>query len=622
MTLDSLLRSLRPWLVAAPALGLAIAFAAWHGGFPDLYGFAIALPTLVVMLVLAMQIGSSLRQGEFGLDVIALLSMGSALFFGETLAAGVVALMYAGGQYLESIAEGRAQREMTVLLSRTPRTATRELDGRLEEVAVETIVVGDRIVVRRGDLVPVDGIVLDAVAVLDEAALTGETLPVKRVQGTPIMSGVGNLGDLFRMQATRPASESTYAGIVRLVETARRSKAPMARLADRYALLFLLVTVGLAALGWLISGDPRRAVAVLVIATPCPLILAVPIAWAAGMSRSAQRGLLVKGARVMEGLGNIRTLVLDKTGTLTEGKPTLAAIQSRLPENELLQLVASLDQASSHTAARALVDAARQRDIVLTPPTEVIEQPGEGVVGKVGGRHVAIGSLSYIASKLGIAIPESHEPGTMAAAVAVDDQYAGTLLFSDRLREGVAHTLNGFRKVGVKRLILASGDSPEVARHVAGKLPFDRIEAGLSPEQKIAIVQAEKRDGPVMMIGDGINDAPALAAADIGLAMGVHGSAGAAEAADAVLLVERLDRVLEGMEIARGCRRIALQSVFAGIGLSVAGMIVAAAGYLTPIQGAFLQEAIDVAVILNALRALRITPRLAAPSASAAAPQS
>jgi heavy metal translocating P-type ATPase len=612
MTLDSLLRSLRPWLVAAPALGLAVASAAWHGGFSDLYGFAIALPTLLVMLVLAMQIGSSLRQGEFGLDVIALLSMGSALYFGETLAAGVVALMYAGGQYPESIAEGRAQREMTILLSRTPRTATREVDGRLEVVAVETIVVGDRIVVRRGDLVPVDGIVLDAVAVLDEAALTGETLPAKRAQGTPIMSGAGNLGDLFRMRATRPASESTYAGIVRLVETARRSKAPMARLADRYALLFLLVTVGLAALGWLISGDPRRAVAVLVIATPCPLILAVPIAWAAGMSRSAQRGLLVKGARVMEGLGNIRTLVLDKTGTLTEGRPTLAAIQSRLPENELLQLVASLDQASSHTAARALVDAAKQRNIVLTPPTEVTEQPGEGVVGKVSGRHIAIGSVSYIALKLGVAIPETHQPGTMAAAVAIDDQYAGTLLFSDRLREGVAHTLNGLRQVGVKRIILASGDSPDVARHVAGMLPFDRIEAGLSPEQKIAIVQAEKRDGPVMMIGDGINDAPALAAADIGLAMGVHGSAGAAEAADAVLLVERLDRVLEGMEIARGCRRIALQSVFAGIGLSVAGMMVAAAGYLTPIQGAFLQEAIDVAVILNALRALRITPKLAA----------
>jgi heavy metal translocating P-type ATPase len=612
MTLDNLLRSLRPWLVAAPVLGIAIAFAAWHGGFSDLYVGAIALPTLLVMLVLAVQIASSLRQGEFGLDVIAFLSMGSALFFGETLAAGVVALMYAGGQYLESIAEGRAQREMTVLLSRAPRTATREKDGRLEDVAVDAISAGDCIVVRRGDLVPVDGIVLDAVAVLDEAALTGEPLPAKHVLGTPIMSGAGNLGDLFRMQATRPASESTYAGIVRMVETARMSKAPMARLADRYALLFLLVTLALAGIGWLLSGDPRRAVAVLVVATPCPLILAVPIAWAAGMSRSAQRGLLVKGARVMEGLGNIRTLVLDKTGTLTEGRPTLTGLQSELPEADLLQLVASLDQASSHTAARALVDAARQRKIVLIAPTDVVEQPGEGVAGLVGGRHVAIGSIGYIARKLGITIPATHQPGTIAAAVSIDDHYAGTLLFSDRLRDGVKHTLDGFRQVGVKRIILASGDSMEVARHVVGALPFDRIEAGLSPEKKIAIVQAEKQNGPVMMIGDGINDAPALAAADIGLAMGLHGSAGAVEAADAVLLVERLDRVLEGMEIARECRRIALQSVFAGIGLSVAGMVIAVAGYLTPIQGAFLQEAIDVAVILNALRALRITPRPAA----------
>jgi heavy metal translocating P-type ATPase len=610
MDLDRLLRSLRPYLVAAPAIGIGVALVAWHGGFERLYALSVTLPAILIMTMLAVQILAALSRGEFGLDVIAFLSMGSALLFGEYLAAGVVALMYAGGQYLESVAEGRAQREMTVLLSRNPRTTTRETGDRLEEVSIDTIGIGDRIVVRRGDLVPVDGVVLDETVVLDEAALTGEPLPAKRHKGEPIMSGAGNLGDLFRMEATKAAADSTYAGIVRLVESARRSKAPMARLADRYALLFLAATLVLAGAGWLLSGDPRRAVAVLVVATPCPLILAVPIAWAAGMSRSAQRGLLVKGAKVMEGLGGIRSLVLDKTGTLTEGRPTLAAIESSLPEEELLRITASLDQASSHTAAKALVEAAKSRNLVLLAPTNVVENPGEGVVGTVGGREVAIGSPAYIASKLQQIVPQKHQPGAMTAAVAIDGRFAGILVFSDRLRNGVEGTLQGFRHLGVQRLILASGDRREVADAVAGALPFDRVEAELRPEQKIDIVQAEKQLGPVMMIGDGINDAPALAAADIGLAMGVHGSAGAAEAADAVLLVERLDRVLDGMEIARGCRRIALQSVFAGIGLSLAGMLVAAAGYLTPVQGAFLQEAIDVAVILNALRALRITPQL------------
>lgn len=608
MTLDTWLGSLRPLLVAAPIFGLAIALVAWHGGFQDLYVTSLALATCVVMLALLVQIVARLGAGEVGLDIIALLSMGGALAFGEYLAATIVALMYSGGQYLENVAEGRARRDMTALLSRAPRMATRQRDGQMQEIAVDAISIGDCLVVRRGDLVPVDGTVNDVMAVLDESALTGEPLPANKNPGEAVMSGAANVGDLFNMTATKSASDSTFTGILRLVEAAQQGKAPMARLADRYALVFLTITVALALLAWWLSGDPVRSVAVLVVATPCPLILAVPIAWTAGVSRAASSGLLIKGTKVLEGLSTIRTLVLDKTGTLTDGRPTLRKISTSWPEDEFLRLVASLDQASSHVAAKALVDAAQARNLSLVSPEAVTEKPGEGIAGTVGDKTVAIGGINYIASACGVQIDSEHMPGTLAAAVAIDGKFAGILLFSDQLRTGAASALNGFKQLGVNRIILATGDRAVVARQITAGLPFDEVRSELSPEQKIEIVRDEKKRAPVMMIGDGVNDAPALAAADIGLAMGAHGSAAAIESADAVLLTDRLDRIAEGIEIALACRRIALQSVFAGIGLSVGAMIVAAAGYLTPVQGALFQEVIDVAVILNALRALRIRP--------------
>ncbi len=458
--------------------------------------------------------------------------------------------------------------------------------------------------VRRGDIVPADGTLAED-AVLDEAALTGEALPVNRKRGQPVMSGSANAGNLFEMIVTKPASESTYAGIIRLVEAAHNSKAHMSRLADRYALAFLLTTLSISGLAWLLTGDPVRAVAVLVVATPCPLILAVPIAWTAGMSRAASVGLIVKGADILEKLGQVRTLILDKTGTLTDGQPHLAVINALADENHLLRLIASLDQGSNHVAARAVVAAALDRGLALTPPTHVSEKPGEGISGTIGCTQVAIGGLNYIASKVAD-VPTLGQAEVMTAAIAVDGKFAGTLLFSDALREGAGEALAELKRLGVNRIILATGDRADVARRIAEGLPLDEIRAELTPLQKIELVQKEVRQAPTMMVGDGVNDAPALAAADIGLAMGLHGSAAAVEAADAVLLAERLERIGDGVRIARDCRRIAMQSVVAGIGLSVAAMTVASFGYLRPVEGAIVQEVIDVAVVLNALRALRI----------------
>jgi len=611
--LRDLQRMARPILVALPAMGLLLGLWAsllGHGSWAAATWMAATVPVLAMLVI---EIASSLRKGDVGLDIVAALSMTGALIFGEHLAAVVVALMYAGGQYLESFAERHARREMTALLSRVPRSALRHRDGRLEEVALDAVVPGDRLLIRRGDIVPADGTVAGGVAVLDQSALTGESLPVQSIAGQTVMSGSTNAGDAFDLAVTHRAEESTYAGIVRLVEAAQRSKAPMARLADRYAMVFLAVTITLATGAWILTGDPIRALAVLVVATPCPLILAVPVAIVSGMSRAAKAGILVKSGKALEIMARVRALVIDKTGTLTHGQARVVQIRtiSDVSENELLRLAASLDQASKHIIARALVLEAQRRGLTLSTPAAIQETPGEGLGGTVDGRHVLIGGHGFVSSQIPeseeILAPGQHPAGSVTIAVAIDGRIAGTLVLADGLRAGTARLLQDLRDLSIARIVLATGDRRDVAEAVTEHLPIDAIHAELTPDRKIAVVANEQQQGPVMMVGDGVNDAPALAAADLGVAMGAKGAAASAEAADVVLLVDRLDRIRLGIQVARRSRTIALQSVYAGIGLSFLGMIAAAFGYLTPVQGALIQEAIDVAVILNALRALRGT---------------
>lgn len=610
-------------LIAVALAGLAAGVTLRLGGRADLAPVAWTLGVLPVLASLVREIVESLRRGDVGLDIVAALSMTAALATGEALAGAVVAVMYAGGTFLESFAEGRARREMASLLARVPRSATRHRNGALEEVALDAIMPGDRLLIRQGDVVPVDGTVRGGPAFLDASALTGESLPVRLADGAEAMSGSTNAGEAFDLVATRRAKESTYAGIVRLVEAAQASRAPMSRLADRWALGFLAVTVALAAAAWWGTGDPVRAVAVLVVATPCPLILAVPVALVAGLSRAAEYGVLVKGAKPLEAMARIRTLILDKTGTLTDGRPQIVAVERLGPiaEDEILRLAAALEQASKHPVAQAVVAAVTARGIVLPVPADVAEVPGEGVAGRVEGRAVVVGGHGFVRERLGLRPEPAPEAaaGAVLVAVAVDGRLAGRLVMADPLRPDVAGILRGLRREGVGRILLATGDRADVAEHVTRGLGFDGIRAELKPDQKVLLVLTERKDGPVMMVGDGVNDAPALAAADVGVAMGARGAAASAEAAEVVLLVDRLDRLCAGMEIARRARAIALQSVVAGIGLSVLGMVAAAFGYLSPVEGALLQEAIDVAVILNALRALRLVPR--ATQASAAPPE-
>jgi heavy metal translocating P-type ATPase len=605
---------LKTGLLLIALAGIVTGLVLHFSGKVDAAGLAWALGVLPVLAALLIEILRSLLRGEVGLDIVAALSMLAALIVGETLAAAVVAVMYSGGTFLESFAEGRARHEIRELLSRVPRTATRHRNGGLEDVPLDEIEPDDTLLIRQGDVVPVDGVVVSGTAFLDMSALTGESLPVRLSRGAEAMSGATNAGEAFDLVATRRAMESTYAGIVRLVEEAQRSWAPMSRLADRWSLGFLAVTIVFAVAAWWLTQDTIRAVAVLVVATPCPLILAVPVALVAGLSRAAHFGVLVKGAGALEAMARVRTLILDKTGTLTDGRPRIVSIENQcgMTEDDILRLAAALDQASKHPVAQAIVAAARMRDLRLPTPSDVSEVPGEGISGNVEGRNISVGSESFVMRN----VPQAAgrypplAPGSVLVAVAVDGRAAGRLVMADPLRDDAGTTLDRLRQEGVARIILATGDRADVAKRVADGVRLDGIRAGLTPDQKVLLVLSERKNGPVMMVGDGVNDAPALAAADIGVAMGARGAAASAEAADTVLLVDRLDRLGSGIEIAQRSRRIAIESVVAGVGLSILGMAAAAFGYLTPVEGALLQEAIDVAVILNALRALRIEPRV------------
>jgi len=596
-------------LVTLTAAGLALGFVApmlGMGGWQQaIWGISAAL----VLAVLYIDIAGSLWRGEFGLDLVAALSMTVALYFGENLAAAVVALMFSGGEMLEDFAESRALSEMKALLGRVPKTALRYFDSQLEEVAIEELKPGDRILVRQGEIVPVDGEVSSGVALLDQSILTGESVPVRRAEGEAVLSGSSSLDMAFDLVAVRTAAESTYSGIVRLVKAAQEAKAPMVRIADRYALWFMALTLVLAGAAWFASNDHMRFLAVIISATPCPLILAVPVAIISGISKAARQGVLVKGGPVLETLARASSLVIDKTGTLTEGQASLSNVipAARRDPHEVLRLAASLDQASGHVIAASLVDGALKQGLKLSKPAGARETAGAGIEGQVEHHHVIVGNNDYVRRKLkqhSLKVPAAA-PGSVVVAVAIDGHLAGHVILADALREDAGRSLARLRQAGIRRVVLASGDSHHVVEKIASHLDINEMHAELHPADKVGIVLAERKRGVVLMAGDGVNDAPALAAADVGISMGARGSPAAAEAADAVLLVDDLERIGEAVEIARRSRSIALQSVFIGLGLSLAAMVGAAFGYVKVVEGALLQEVIDVAVIANALRALR-----------------
>jgi len=600
-------------MVALALIGLLAGAAAWALGWRSAADLAWAVTTATALPPVSLSLVQRLRRGALGVDVIALLALGGALGYRQHLAGALIALMFATGQALEAYGGSRARAELTALLARAPRTAHRYAGAAVKTVPVDAIEPGDRLLITAGEVVPVDGVVLAIPAVIDESALTGESAFVRHEPGESVRSGSVNAGAPFDLRATVPAAQSTYAGIVRLVREAEASKAPFVRLADRYAVVFLPLTLLVAGLVWLVSGDPIRALAVLVVATPCPLLLAAPVAIVSGVSRAAAAGIIVKGGGALETLGRARLLLLDKTGTVTTGIPALGgAMPFADPDADtILRLAASLEQASSHVLAGAIVTGARERGLPLTAPLALQEDPGFGIRGRVDGRLVSVGRRNWVSSgevtleKARVAQEWAADQGASTVFIAVDGALAGMLWLTDPIRPDAAATIRALRAAGVQRVSLLTGDHTGVARRIGATLEVDAVLAEQSPAAKIEAVRAARAQGTTVMVGDGINDAPALAAADIGVAMGARGATASSEAADVVLLVDRLDRLAVAVGIARRSRAIAVQSVVVGMGLSIVAMAIAAAGFLPPAPGALLQEGIDIAVIINALRALQ-----------------
>ena len=608
-------RRARSWLPLAFLLGavagLGVGGILWLAGAHDGADAAWAATTVFGLLPSAVWVALSVRRREPGVDVLALLALAGALAVSEFLAGAVITVMLATGRMLEARAAARAERELRALLDRAPTLVHRYEPSGLTDRPVDAVRPGDLLLVRAGEVLAVDGRIEGvAEAVFDESALTGEALPVRRPIGDAVRSGVVNAGAPLDLRATTSAAESTYAGIIRLVESARRQRAPFVRLADRYAAFFVPFTLVIATVAWIASGDPVRAVAVLVVATPCPLILAAPIAIVSGMSRVARRGVIVKGGGALEQLARGRILLFDKTGTITRGEPTVADVVVRPGApggDEVLRLAASLDQVSPHVLASSIVREARAHDLALSLPSGVDEVPGQGVRGEVDGRSVAVGRADWVADDhagtwVRSVRRRAELDGAITVFVGVNGSPVGALLLDDPVRSDAARTVREFRQSGIDRVVMVTGDRTEIAESVAAFCDVDEVLAERSPAEKLEAVRLERAAGPTIMVGDGINDAPALAAADVGVAIGARGSTASSEAADVILIVDHLDRLGDALRIAQRALVIARQSVVVGMGLSIAAMGVAAAGWLPPTFGALLQEAIDVAVILNALR--------------------
>ena len=544
-----------------------------------------------------------LKDRQMGSDVLAIFSIVGALAIKEFFAAAVISFMLASGRALESWAEGRAESALKSLIDRMPKLANRITSGgQLEVIKVESVSAGDRLVVKSGEIVPVDGVAQES-CYLDQSALTGEPLPVLLNKLDSVISGTLNAGSNFEMIASGNVSQSTYSGIVTMVRNSRAQSSPNIRLANKWALRFVPLTILVAGAAWLLSGEVHRAVAVLVVATPCPLILAVPIALVAGMSRATKSGAVIKGGAILEKLSRAEIVLLDKTGTVTHGGPVITKIAalSGFTTEYVLQIAATLDQYSPHVVAKSLVQEAKRREITLLTATEVVEAHGKEVTGLVAGKKVRVGAApDEIPNWAALKQP-------LLVALHVDDQLIAMFGLEDPIRSESRKTVEELHQLGIKEIVMVTGDKEDTANAVASELGINRVIANSKPETKLNVVHEyrNKVSGTVIVVGDGINDAPALAASDVGIAMGARGASAASEAADVVIIEDSIDRVTSAISLAKISHRKALQASIGGMGLALIAMLAAAFNHLTPSEGAITQEAIDLLAIMWALTTLR-----------------
>lgn len=593
------------WAVALTVVVGLVGIGLWLGGAGAAVSWLFAVYALAIAAWQAVGMVRQLLRGNVGLDVLAITAIVATVAVGEHVAALIVVLMLTGGDALEDYANHRAKRELDALLARAPQRAHRVEGDDIVDVPVGDVRVGDELLVRPSELVPVDAVLVSGSTSMDESSLTGESLPVEKHPGDELLSGSVNGPVAVTVRAASAAADSQYQRIVALVSEASASRAPVVRLADRYAVPFTAFSLALGAVAWAVSGDAVRFAEVLVLATPCPLLIAAPVAFLGGMSRASRNGIIVKGGGVLEQLARVRTAVFDKTGTLTRGTPEVDEVrpEAGFDADGLLQLVASAEQYSSHVLAGAMIRAAKDRGLELHEAADAQEEATNGVVATIAGRRVAVGKLAFVRGLAPEATAAPIAPSQLAVYVAVDGRFAGSVLARDEVRPEAAATLAALHRLGVGEVRMLTGDAAPTARHIAGELGIDRVRAECLPADKVQEVQGIT-ERPVVMVGDGVNDAPVLAAADVGIALGAKGTTAASESADVVVLVDDLSRVAKAVRIGHDTVRIALQSIWIGIAVSVGLMSVAAFGVIPATVGAVLQEVVDLVAILAALRAI------------------
>lgn len=552
---------------------------------------------------------------NFGVDLIAGVALFSTFFFGQYLTGIIILLMLSGGEALESYAMFRARRDLSSLLSRAPNTAHLISGETIKDVPIGEVKVGERVIVKPGEVVPMDGTVENGKTFIDESTLSGESAPIQKTSGSLVFSGTVNKNGTITIQVTKPANESSYAHIVKLVKEAEGSRAPLVRLADRYSVYFTVITFAFAGGTWLLTHEISRMLAVLVVATPCPLILATPIALISGMSKTTSHGVIVKHGGALEKLAEAKSFVFDKTGTVTLGTPKVDRIFSyEGREDEVARIAGSLDQLSAHVLASAMVYEAQKRNLKLSFPTNFKEDFGDGVTGVIDGVEYIFGRMSYISKfvhKLPLDIEKTYEElqreGKSVVFLAHQSKIAGYVVLDDELRGDSSTLFDGLREDGIKRIIMLSGDKQSVASRIGKVLNIKEVCYECSPEDKLRIIKdIPESDRPVVMVGDGINDAPALAQAEVGIALGAKGKTATSDSADIVVLSEGISHIRDVYHIAKKTLSVAKQGIFIGIGLSIGAMVLGSLGVITPLAGALIQEVIDIVVIINALRVSQI----------------
>lgn len=562
---------------------------------PRLAFMIIAITGGTLAFLMFVEMIKTLRSGKYGVDILAITAIVATLLVNEYWASLMILIMLTGGESLEDYAQKKAGQELQSLLDNTPRTAHKLQGDQQLDVAVDTLEIGDHLVIKPGEIVPADGRVIMGESTFDEASLTGEAKPMSKKVGDELMSGSVNGDSSVKMVVEKRAEDSQYQLIIKLVEESKEKPARFVRLADRYAVPFTLIAYLIGGIAWWASGDPVRFVQVLVVASPCPLILAAPVALVAGMSRSSKSGIVVKTGTAVEKLAETKTIAFDKTGTITKGmlEVTGVAPVQGFSEAELLRVAASAEQGSAHILARSLVQAVPQ----LLPVTDLKEISGQGITATVDGRQVKVGNARFID------VPEA-KTDTTAIYVAIDEKYAGTIYFSDTIRPEASKTIARLKAQGITDLLMVTGDGHTVAEAIAEEVGLTEVHARCLPQDKLTILTSiPKEKRPVTMVGDGVNDAPALTVADVGIAMGAHGSTAASESADVVILKDDLERVAEAVMISRETMKVAKQSVLIGIFVCVFLMLVASTGVIPALFGAMLQEVVDTVSILSALRA-------------------